>query len=95
MRDRNTSEIRVLNNPVLYAVELAHGSKYIRLITPNGTRRISRRDALHAITETTRCRDCQGTNSWCEACEYIDNPLRIHARRVYLDGIEHGAILDC
>ena len=95
MRDRDTAELRAGHCPVLYAYDLVYGSKYIKLITPNGTRRISRREALHAITETTKCRDCQETNSWCEACKYIDNPLRIHARRVYLDGTEHGAILDC
>ena len=95
MRDRDTTQY-IAGAPVKnYAIDLVLNSKYIRLITPNGTRRVSRRVALQAIIDTTKCRDCRDTDTWCEACRYIENPLRIDARRIYLDGTACGAILDC
>jgi hypothetical protein len=75
------------------ALELIMRSKYIRLITPNGVRRISRREAVNAINDTTRCADCIGGVSWCEACRYIDNPLTVRGVRIYLVGTLHGAII--
>lgn len=95
MRDRDTAEIRILEKPEMQAVELVRQSPYIRLIDSTGVRRVSRRVALQAIIDTTKCRDCRDTSTWCEACRYIENPLRIDARRIYLDGTACGAILDC
>jgi hypothetical protein len=75
------------------AMELIMQSRYIRLITPNGIRRVSRRVAMDAVNDTTRCADCIGGVSWCEACRYIDNPLTVRGTRIYLDGTLHGAII--
>jgi hypothetical protein len=75
------------------AMELIMQSKYIRLITPNGIRRVSRRVAMDAVNDTTRCADCIGGKSWCEACKYIDNLLTVRGASIYLDGTIHGAII--
>lgn len=95
MRDRDTAEIRILEKPELRAIEMVNGAKYIQLKDSTGVRRISRRDALHAIAETTRCNDCKDTGKWCDACAYIDNPLTIRAWFIYLDGTLSGPILHC
>lgn len=95
MRDRDTAEIRILEKPELHAVELVRQSPYIRLIDCNGVRRVSRRVALQAIAETTRCMDCKDTGKWCDACKCIENPLSVFGWFIYLDGTMSGPILHC
>lgn len=95
MRDRDTAEIRILEKPELQAIELVRQSPYIRLIDSNGIRRVSRRVALQAIEETTRCKDCKDTGKWCDACKCVDNPLSVFGWFIYLDGTMSGPILHC
>ena len=75
------------------AFEMIMRSKYIRLTTPNGTRRISRREAVNAINDATRCADCIGGTTWCEACRYIDIQLTVRGCVICLDGTMHGALI--
>ena len=89
MRDRDTAEIRILEKPELQAIELVRQSPYIRLIDSNGIRRVSRRVALQAIEETTRCKDCKDTG------KCVDNPLSVFGWFIYLDGTMSGPILHC
>ena len=95
MRDRDTTEYRIMEKPEIQALELVKQSPYIRLIDNNGVRRISRRVAIQAITETTRCIDCKDTGKWCDGCKYIDNPLSVFGWFIYLDGTMSGPIIHC
>ena len=67
------------------AREMVLTSNYMRLTTPNGVRRISRRDAWQAVCDCMRCADCIGSKSWCEACKYIDMALTVRGSNIYLD----------
>jgi hypothetical protein len=83
----------MLNNPINRAITLINGSRYIRLITPNGVSRISRAIAIQSVYDTVRCADCIGGREMCAACMQHDTRLEIQGHFIHLDGYGRPGIL--
>jgi hypothetical protein len=76
-----------MKTEIARAIDLIKGSRYIRLITPNGITRISHKVAISAVYDTARCLDCIGTEFTCSDCIGRDSRLEIRGRSIHLDGV--------
>lgn len=75
------------------AIDLINGSRYIRLITPNGTSRVSRAIAIQSVYDTVRCPDCIGGCTMCGQCMRHDSRIEIQGHFIHLDGYGRPVIL--
>jgi hypothetical protein len=82
-----------MKTEIARAIELIKGSRYIRLITPNGISRISHKIAISAVYDTARCLDCMGSELTCSDCIGRDSTLEIQGHFIHLNGYGRPGII--
>ncbi len=81
-------------NPIVdLALECVRTRKYIYITLPHSHGRISRKAAINAILDTTRCKDCIGGFTRCAECDQVESKIRIDGSNIYLEGFHVPVII--